>query len=153
MLGKIEDGRRRGWQRMNGWMASLTQRTWVWVNSGSWWWTGRPGVLRFMGSQRVGHDWETELNWTERRSPGEGNANPLQYTCLENPMDTGAWGAMVHWVIRVRHNLVTKSLWKIHLRKLHLCGDLSLKCLIMSFSFQIYFLNVIIEKLTLIYPL
>ena len=46
-------------------MASLTQWTWVWVNSGSWWWTGRPGVLRFMGSQRVGHDWATELNWTE----------------------------------------------------------------------------------------
>ena len=45
-------------------MASPTQWTWVWVNSGSWWWTGRPGVLRFMGSQRVGHDWGTELNWT-----------------------------------------------------------------------------------------
>ena len=39
-----------------------TRWTWVWVNSGSWWWTGRPGVLRFMGSQRVGHDWATELN-------------------------------------------------------------------------------------------
>ena len=38
---------------------------WVWVNSGSWWWTGRPGVLRFMGSQRVGHNWTTELKWTE----------------------------------------------------------------------------------------
>ena len=47
-----------------GWMASLTQWTWVWVDSGSWWWTGRPGVLQFMGSQRVGHDW-TKLNWTE----------------------------------------------------------------------------------------
>ena len=47
------------------WMASLTQWTRVWVNSGSWWWTGRPGVLQFMGSQRVGHDWATELNWTE----------------------------------------------------------------------------------------
>ena len=46
-------------------MASQTQWTWVWVNSCSWWWTGRPGVLRFMGSQRVGHDWATELNWTE----------------------------------------------------------------------------------------
>ena len=44
-------------------MASLTWWTWVWVNSGSWWWTGRPGVLQFMGSQRVGHDWATELNW------------------------------------------------------------------------------------------
>ena len=47
----------------DGWMASLTQ--WTWVNSGSWWWTGRPGVLRFMGSLRVGHDWAIELNWTE----------------------------------------------------------------------------------------
>ena len=37
--------------------------TWVWVNSGSWWWTGRPGMLQSMGSQRVGHDWVTELNW------------------------------------------------------------------------------------------
>ena len=46
-------------------MASPTRWTWVWVNSGSWWWTGRPGVLRFMGSQRVRLDWATELNWTE----------------------------------------------------------------------------------------
>ena len=45
-------------------MASPTQRTWVWVNSRSWWWTGKPGVLQSMGSQRVGHDWVTELNWT-----------------------------------------------------------------------------------------
>ena len=87
---------------------------WVWVNSRSWWWTGRPGVLLFMGSQRVGHNWATELNWTEGldapggtvvknpptnagdardagsvpgsgRSPGEGNSNPHQYSCLENP--------------------------------------------------------------------
>ena len=47
----------------DGWMASPTQWTWVWVNSGSWWWTGRPGVLCFMESQRVGRDWATELNW------------------------------------------------------------------------------------------
>ena len=57
-----EEGNDRGW---DGWMASPTQWTWVWVNSGSWWWTGRPGMLRFMGSQRVGHDSVTELNWTE----------------------------------------------------------------------------------------
>ena len=50
-----------GW---DSWMASLTRWTWVWVNSGSWWWTGRPGMLRFMGSQTVGHDWAIELNWT-----------------------------------------------------------------------------------------
>ena len=48
------------------WMASLTRWTWVWVDSRSWCWTGRPGVLRFMGLQRVGHDWATELNWTDR---------------------------------------------------------------------------------------
>ena len=64
MLGKIE-GRRRGDDRgWDGWMASPTQWTWVWVDSGSWWWTGRPGVLWFIGSQRVGHDWATKLNWT-----------------------------------------------------------------------------------------
>ena len=68
MLGKIEGRRRRGRQRMrwlDGQMASPTRWTWVWVDSGSWWWTGRPGVLRFMGSQRVEHNWVTELNWTE----------------------------------------------------------------------------------------
>ena len=54
------EGDDRGW---DGWTASQTQRTWVWVNSGSWWWTGRPGVLQSVGSQRVGHDWATELNW------------------------------------------------------------------------------------------
>ena len=52
----------RGW---GGWMASPTQWTWVWASSGSWWWTGRPGVLQLMGSQRVRHDWATELNWTD----------------------------------------------------------------------------------------
>ena len=67
MLGKIEGGG-EGDHRGDGWMASPTQWTWVWVNSGSWWWTGRPGVLRFMGSQRVGHDWATELNWTDVKS-------------------------------------------------------------------------------------
>ena len=55
-----EEGERdnRGW---DGWMASPSQWTWFWVDSSSWWWTGRPGVLGFMGSQRVGHDWATEL--------------------------------------------------------------------------------------------
>ena len=63
MLGTI-GGRRRGDNRgWDGWMVSLPQWTWVWVNSGSWWWTGKPGVLRFMGLQRVGHNWVTELNW------------------------------------------------------------------------------------------
>ena len=61
MLGKIEGRRRRRWQRMICCMASPTRWTWIWVNSGSWWWTGRPIVLRFMGLQRVWHDWANEL--------------------------------------------------------------------------------------------
>ena len=55
------EGDNRGW---DGWMASLTQWTWVWVNSGNWWWTRRPGMLQSMGSQRVRQDWATELDWT-----------------------------------------------------------------------------------------
>ena len=65
MLGGIgagAEGDDRGW---DGWMASPTWCTWVCVDSGSWWWTWRPGVLQFMGSQRVRHNWTTELNWTE----------------------------------------------------------------------------------------
>ena len=122
-LGAGGEGDDRG---RDGWMASLTRWRWVWVNSGSWWWIGRPGVLWFVGSQRVGHDWVTELNWCQYhmsvlgflhssvskssacnagdpdlipglgRSPGEGNSNPLQDSCLENPMDRGVWQATVH---------------------------------------------------------
>ena len=61
-LGAGREGDDRGW---DGWMASPTRWTWVWGNSRSRWWTGRPGMLQFMGSQRVRHDWSTELNWTE----------------------------------------------------------------------------------------
>ena len=108
-----EKGNNRGW---DGWTASPNQWTWVWVNSRSWWWIGRPGVLQSMGSQRVRHGRATELNWTDIWSRlfnwlvtpnnffqcacclGEGNTgsigstgSPLQYSCLENPMDRGAW--------------------------------------------------------------
>ena len=64
MLGGIED-RRRGDRRWDGWMASPTWWTWVWLDTRSCWWTGRPGMLQFMGLQRVGHEWVIELNWTE----------------------------------------------------------------------------------------
>ena len=57
---KAGEGGDRGW---DGCMASLTPWIWVWASSKSWWWTGRPGVPQFMESQRVAHDWETELNW------------------------------------------------------------------------------------------
>ena len=81
MLGKIE-GRRRGWQRWDSWMASLTQWSWVSESSGRKWRAGKPGMLQSMGSQRVGHDWATSPSCI-----GEGNGNPLQCSCLENPMD------------------------------------------------------------------
>ena len=61
---RAAEGDDRGW---DGWMASLTQWTWVCVDSVSWWWTGRPGVLGFTRSWRVGHHWATEPNWTEWR--------------------------------------------------------------------------------------
>ena len=64
MLGKIDaggEGENRGW---DGCMALLIWRTWVWVNSGSWWWAGGPGMLLSMGCQRGRHDWVTVLNWT-----------------------------------------------------------------------------------------
>ena len=62
MLGKTDGRRRRVWQMMRCWIASLTQWTWIWVSSGNWWWTGKPDMLQSMGSQRIGHNWATELN-------------------------------------------------------------------------------------------
>ena len=62
VLGKIESRRRRGCRKWDGWMPSLARWTWVWASSGSWWWTGKSGMLQSMGSQRVRHNWATELN-------------------------------------------------------------------------------------------
>ena len=128
-LGAGGEGDDRGW---DGWMPSPTRWTWVWVDSGSWWWTGRPSVLRFMQLQS---DTTEQLNWTELkgkrwgfpagsvtknhladagdpgvagsisglgRSPGGGNGNMLQYSCLEKPMDRGAWRAIVQGVTKSR---------------------------------------------------
>ena len=63
---RLKAGKEGDDRRWDGWIASLTRWTWVWVNFRSWWWTGKPGPLRFMGLQRVRHDCATELNWTER---------------------------------------------------------------------------------------
>ena len=74
----------RGW---DDWMASPTQWTWVWVNSRSWWWTGRPGMLQSMGSQSVGHDWATELNWHLESSLLRPLRDPTPSPCCR-----GGWG-------------------------------------------------------------
>ena len=126
------EGDDRGW---DGWMASPTQGTWVWVNFRSWWWTGRPGVLQSMGvtkSRTWLSDWIDWLIHTYSSSAGldrahldctkstyrwiffnskyysthgEGNSNPLQYSCLGNPMDREAWWATVHGVAKSRTGL------------------------------------------------
>ena len=80
-------------RRWDGWMASLTLWTWVWVNSGCWWWTGRPGVLQSMGSQRVGHNWVTELNWTEHSS---------KYFVTKNKV----------WKINLSNDIFTVTFWR-----------------------------------------
>ena len=80
------EGDDRGW---DSWMSSPTRLTRVWVNSGRWWWTGRPGVLRFMGLQRVGHDWVTELNWTELM--GMNHVPPKLICWSPNPQYLRMW--------------------------------------------------------------
>ena len=90
------EGDDRGW---DGGMASPTQWTLVWVNSESWWWTGRPGVLQSMGSQKVGHDWVTELYWTEL---GEQNwYGPFQPDCKESFI----WCVIMHNLLVVGHGI------------------------------------------------
>ena len=85
-LGAGGEGDNRGW---DSWMASPTQWTWVCVNSGSWWWTGRPGVLQFMGSQRVSRTWLsdwTELNWKQVSAKLSCSVAKSCLTCCD-PMD------------------------------------------------------------------
>ena len=94
-LGAGGEGDDRGW---DGWMASLTRWTWVWVNSGSLWWTGRPGMLWFMGSQRVGHDWATELNWTESHYGGSTLMTQLPPKALTSKYHHITASAYQFWV-------------------------------------------------------
>ena len=89
MLGKTEGRRRRGRQRMrwfwDGWMASPTWWTWVSASSRGWWWTGKPGVLQSMGSQRAGHDWATELNWKSEKSFNGSINSDQEYSLRDWP--------------------------------------------------------------------
>ena len=128
---------------------------WVWVNSGSWWWTGRPGVLRFMGSQRVGHDWATELNWKEFtqvalvvKNPSANTGRPkrhrfdpwvgkIPWRRAQQPIpvflpaeshDRGAWLAAVH---RVAQNLIWLKWLSTHACKGSYSRVLSTKALLL----------------------
>ena len=103
----------------NGWMASLTRWPWVWVNSGSWWWTGRPGVLQFMGSQRVGYDWATELNWTRASQVAQWwrislpiQEMRVQFLDWEDPVEQeiATHSSILFWKILCR-SLVDYSWW------------------------------------------
>ena len=85
------EGDDRGW---DGWMASPSQWTWVWISSGSWWWAGRPDVLQSMGSQRVRHDWATELNWGKnRKTRVTGSLRTCKSTGSETPTRLTNWRA------------------------------------------------------------
>ena len=103
---------------LDGGMASLTQWTWVWVGSGSWWWTGRPGMLQLMESQRVGHDWATELNWTEgimtRNNKVKICNKNISHLALENTVlefcyqglfPSSLLKIMVRWYHQIQYNI------------------------------------------------
>ena len=101
------EGDNRGW---DGWMASLTRWRWVWVNSGSWWWTGRPGVLQSIVSQRVGHNWVTELNWTELLYV----RNSFEFsTCINSLLTAALWGGFCSVpVLHLTEAEVEKLTWQ-----------------------------------------
>ena len=116
-LGAGGEGDDRGW---DGWMALLTQWTWVWVNSGSWWWTGRPGVLWFMGSKRVRHDWATELNWTD------------DYLMIIRLIQKFLWNEEKNIVYKLFSNVI-QILWKLNL----IMNRVGLLCLVNNFDFAV----------------
>ena len=123
-LGAGGEGDDRRW---DGWMASPTWWTWVWVNSRSWWWTWRPGMLQFMGSQRVGHDWETETNWTDLKITWEqetiGKLNISLHWALsgwriwKRPMATMSSDIKVEDLCTVVDNLCLGIFWSRRVKK------------------------------------
>ena len=120
------EGGDRGW---DGWMASLTQWTWVWVSSGNWWWTGRPGMLQSMGCQRVGQterlNW-AELTWVQKnRLPGKecGKLRGIRGRCRSWLLQSKIYFSPImcsHWYRLYRDMPVKKTqqkfllLWNLH---------------------------------------
>ena len=99
------EGDDRGW---DGWMASPIWWTWFWANSGSWWWTGKPGVLQCMGSPRVRHNWAIELNWPDPLSPSMRDKESIQFQPLQSSAPPKMWeGRTEHlWSSQFRHRLI-----------------------------------------------
>ena len=99
------EGDDRGW---DGWMASPTQWTWVWVSSGSWCWTGKPGVLQCMGLQRVKHDWATELNWLNWTHPLQLPQGRWDVCSVEFPLESNPTGS--HFLPMLLNPIWTSSI-------------------------------------------
>ena len=93
--GRLKAGGEGDDRRWDGWMASPTQWTWVWVNSGSWWWTGRPGVLQSMRSQGFRHNWWTELNWYKKKF-----CDPDNHSVLVTHLEPDILECEVKWSFR-----------------------------------------------------
>ena len=107
----------RGW---DGWMTSPTQWTWAWVNFRSWWWIGRPGMLHFVGLQRVGHDWTTELNWTRLK---KGMTNHFSILALRTPWTV--WkGKKIYDIERWTPGSV-QAHWKVPNTLLEISGEIT----------------------------
>ena len=110
MLGGIGaggEGDDRGW---DGWMASLPQRTWVWVNSGSWWQTGRPGMLWSIGLQRVRHDWATELTDWHALSICNVQINTAYTLRWDEAFTTKSWSYLCRWFLGYQLQIVSPHL-------------------------------------------
>ena len=111
MLGKIE-GRRRGDDRgWDSWMASPFHWTWVWVDSRSWWWIGSSGMLQFMGSQRVRHDWATELNWNIANFLSKGRINVHVHQHRVRVLVSSHWPEAVYEQTLKKKNFFFTYLW------------------------------------------
>ena len=138
-----EEGDNRGW---DGWIASMTEWRWVWVNSGSWWWTGRPVMLQSMQLQRDRRDWVTELNWTDyfeikvlRKSQCKDTVS-LHWTKAGDKASRGRYLPVLRGRMHLYHQIQRISSWETHINQYkhvkfpglfrktsHLCGTFSLE--------------------------